>query len=284
MLTVDNLRTVSDTKRAFYSNHTRPINSIYRQFVEELMVEMHLLSVNVNFQYDSIYGYGVVSTYEQFMQGYKPPQDKESIFNALCQAINGDPEQYRQDAQRLEALAMELSSDRAFNLLTQPQDAAVDGLENSETAKEVKERLQAIANDPNFKYSRLFAIGLHTLLQKSNADWLQEDQNWKSAFGKIAQALNLPEDKIVKDIDLYRSNLDKMQQARNLMQEILESNRKQQERRAQEREKAKANQTEKPSQTENPSDETSADGSEEPPTDSSSENTDSSSENRSERS
>ncbi len=266
MLTVDNLRTVSDTKRAFYSHHTRPINSIYRQFVEELMVEMHLLSVNVNFQYDPIYGYGVVSTYEQFMQGYKPPQDKDSIFNALCQAINSDSEQYRQDAQRLEALAMELSGDRAFNLLTQPQDAAVDGLENSETAKEVKEWLQAIANNPHFKYSRLFAVGLYTLLQKSNAEWLQKEDNWKSAFSKIAQALNLSEDKIVRDIDLYRSNLDKMQQARNLMQEILESNRKQQERRAQEKEKAKANQTEEPS------DQTSADGSEQEPSDSNAEN------------
>jgi photosystem II biogenesis protein Psp29 len=274
MLTVDNLRTVSDTKRAFYSHHTRPINSIYRQFVEELMVEMHLLSVNVNFQYDLIYGYGVVSTYEQFMQGYKPPQDKDSIFNALCQAINGDPEQYRQDAQRLEALAMELSGDRAFNLLTQPQEVAVDGLENGETAKEVKERLQAIANDSNFKYSRLFAVGLYALLQKSNAEWLQEENNWKSAFGKIAQSLNLPEDKIVKDIDLYRSNLDKMQQARNLMQEILESNRKQQERRAKEKEKAKANQTEEPS------DRTSSDGSGQE----SQESTDSNSENSSERS
>lgn len=266
MLTVDNLRTVSDTKRAFYSHHTRPINSIYRQFVEELMVEMHLLSVNVNFQYDPIYGYGVVSTYEQFMQGYQPPQDKDSIFTALCQSINGDPEQYRQDAQRLEALALELSDDRAFNLLTQPQDVAVDALENSDTAREIKEYLQAIANNSNFKYSRLFAIGLYTLLAKSNAEWLQKDDNWKSAFGKIAQALNLPEDKIVKDIDLYRSNLDKMQQARNLMQEILKSNRKQQERRAQEKEKAQANQSSEPSNK------TSADGSEESSTDSSSDN------------
>nr|WP_084639541.1 photosystem II biogenesis protein Psp29 [Geitlerinema sp. PCC 9228] len=235
---MDNLRTVSDTKRAFYSHHTRPINSIYRQFVEELMVEMHLLSVNANFQYDPIYGYGVVSTYEQFMQGYKPPQDKDSIFDALCQSINSDPQQYRQDAQRLEALAAELTPEKTFELLTQPQQAAIDGLENSDTAREVQQQLQAIANHPNFKYSRLFAIGLYGMLAQSNAGWLQEDDSWKSGFGKIADALNLPQEKIVKDIDLYRSNLDKMQQARDLMQEILESNRKQQQRRVQQKEKA----------------------------------------------
>jgi len=41
---VNNVRTVSDTKRAFYTLHTRPINTIYRRVVEELIVEMHLLS------------------------------------------------------------------------------------------------------------------------------------------------------------------------------------------------------------------------------------------------
>ncbi|MFM8003381.1 MAG: photosystem II biogenesis protein Psp29, partial [Dolichospermum sp.] len=52
ILFVNNVRTVSDTKKTFYTLHTRPINTIYRRVVEELMVEMHLLSVNVDFSYD----------------------------------------------------------------------------------------------------------------------------------------------------------------------------------------------------------------------------------------
>ncbi|MFM6220517.1 MAG: photosystem II biogenesis protein Psp29, partial [Dolichospermum sp.] len=57
---MNNVRTVSDTKKTFYTLHTRPINTIYRRVVEELMVEMHLLSVNVDFSYDAIYALGVV--------------------------------------------------------------------------------------------------------------------------------------------------------------------------------------------------------------------------------
>ncbi len=60
---MNNVRTVSETKRAFYGQHTRPINALYRRVVEELMVEMHLLLVNVEFEYDSIYALGVVSVF-----------------------------------------------------------------------------------------------------------------------------------------------------------------------------------------------------------------------------
>ncbi|MEO1521535.1 MAG: photosystem II biogenesis protein Psp29, partial [Cyanobacteria bacterium J06633_2] len=35
---MSNVRTVSDTKRQFYKLHSRPISSIYRRIVEELIV------------------------------------------------------------------------------------------------------------------------------------------------------------------------------------------------------------------------------------------------------
>ena len=72
---MNNVRTVSETKRTFYSLHTRPINTIYRRVVEELMVEMHLLDVNADFKYDPIYALGVVTTFDRFMEGYKPSED-----------------------------------------------------------------------------------------------------------------------------------------------------------------------------------------------------------------
>ena len=92
---MDKIRTVSDTRRAFYHYHTRPINSIYRQVVQELMVEMHLLSVHVNFKQDPIYCVGVSESFDQFMTGYKPEEDKSSIFNALCKAVEANPDDYR---------------------------------------------------------------------------------------------------------------------------------------------------------------------------------------------
>ncbi|HLO86826.1 MAG TPA: photosystem II biogenesis protein Psp29 [Nostocaceae cyanobacterium] len=222
---MNTVRTVSDTKRTFYTVHTRPINTIYRRVVEELMVEMHLLSVNVDFSYNPIYALGVVTSFDRFMQGYQPEQDRESIFNALCQAIEQDPQQYRQDAARLTALVQNLSVRDLIDWLSQkvPLDKDTD----------LEAQLQAIAHNANFKYSRLFAIGLFSLLENADAELVKDDKQRNEALKAIAKGLNLSEDKLSKDLDLYRSNLDKMSQALIVMADILNADRKKREQRQQ---------------------------------------------------
>lgn len=223
-LPVNNVRTVSDTKRAFYNAHTRPVHSIYRRVIEELMVEMHLLSVNVDFQYNAFYALGVVSSFDRFMQGYQPESDKASMFNALCQALEADPQRFRQDAQRLEELATRLSDNDlvAWSSLSQPADGVDD----------LREQLQGIANNPRFKYNRLFAIGLFRLLEVSSIDLVKDDNRRNQALKQICTALNLPEDRLQKDLDLFRSNLEKMAQARIVLEDTLQAERKKREERA----------------------------------------------------
>ncbi len=223
---MNTVRTVSDTKRAFYTHHTRPINSIYRRVVEELMVEMHLLSVNVDFQYDPIYGYGVVSTFDRFMQGYQPEQDRISIFNSLCQAIQDDPQRYQQDAQRLEELATSAKQSLVAGL------AKADHWEGTGFLQEV---CQAIAPNPKFKYSRLFAIGLYNLIEKADPEAVKDDQQRLATLKPISEALKLSFDKLQKDLELYRSNLEKMAQAQIVMADALAAERKKREQRIQEK-------------------------------------------------
>jgi len=43
--------------------------------------------------------------------------------------------------------------------------------------------------------------------------------------------LHLPEDKVSKDLDLYRSNLEKMVQARIVLQDVIQAERKKREKR-----------------------------------------------------
>lgn len=218
---MNNVRTVSDTKRAFYGAHTRPINSIYRRVVEELMVEMHLLSVNVEFRYDPIYSLGVVTTFDRFMQGYEPERDKESIFNALCRSIEGDPQVFRQDADRLQSAAAHTTLSDLTAQLQQPSDATT-----------LASTLQEIAANDKFKYSRLFAIGLYTLLEQMDAELVKDEKRRNDALGQLSQVLHLPSDKMQKDLELFRSNLEKITQAQIVMQDILKADRKKKEERA----------------------------------------------------
>jgi photosystem II biogenesis protein Psp29 len=222
---VNNVRTVSDTKRTFHTLHTRPINTIYRRVVEELMVEMHLLAVNVDFSYNPIFALGVVTSFDRFMQGYQPESDKESIFNALLRAIEADPQIYRQDAQRLQELAKSLP----------PQDliAALSLQTQLNRDTDLQSHLQAIASNPKFKYSRLFAIGLFSLLELSDPELVKDEKQRTEALKSIAAGLHISDDKLNKDLELYRSNLDKMAQALVVMADMLSADRKKREQRSQ---------------------------------------------------
>ncbi|MBD1858467.1 MULTISPECIES: photosystem II biogenesis protein Psp29 [Leptolyngbya] len=221
---MNSVRTVSDTKRSFYSLHTRPVNSIFRRVVEELMVEMHLLAVNTDFRYDPFYALGVVTTFDRFMQGYRPEADKESIFTALCKALEADPQQYRTDAQRLVSTA---------------SSAAWDSMLIPDKAYDYREALQAVASNPKFKYSRLFAVGLYTILEASSPDVVKDTAKLNETFKQICQALNISEEKVQKDLELYRSNLEKMNQMQVVIAEALAADRKKREEREQAQAKPK---------------------------------------------
>ena len=222
---MNNLRTVSDTKRNFYTNHTRPINTIYRRVVEELMVEMHLLSVNADFHYDPIYALGVVTAFERFMQGYQPERDKESIFNALCQAIEDNPQRYQQDAERLRTLVKNLSAKELLDW--------VSGANQPGGTDDLQAQISAIAHNPSFKYSRLFAIGVFTLLELTDAELVKDEKQRVEALKQIAAILHISEDKLNKDLELYRSNLDKIEQAMITMADMLLADRKKRQQRLQ---------------------------------------------------
>lgn len=218
-------RTVSDTKRAFYTLHTRPVNTIYRRVVEELMVEMHLLSVNADFSYNPIYGLGVVTAFERFMQGYQPERDKEPIFTALCQSVEDDPKKYRHDAERLANIARNLPAKDLIAWVR--QETVLDG------TSDLQAQIQAIASNPKFKYSRLFAIGVFTLLELADPELVKDEKQRVESLKQISTALHVSEDKLNKDLELYRANLEKMAQALITMADMLSADRKKRQQRSQ---------------------------------------------------
>lgn len=215
-----NTRTVSDAKRTFYSLHTRPINSIYRRVVDELMVEMHLLTVNHDFAYSPIYALGVVTSFDRFMQGYRPDSDLTSIFTALCKSVESDPSQLRQDHDRMRSAVSGLTW---------------ESLTSGNLSGDLQTAMQAVASNAKFKYSRLFAIGLYTLLEAIDSEKLKDKDARNAALEGVAKALNLSGEKIQKDLEIYQGNLEKMVAAQAVMADILAADRKKREQREQEK-------------------------------------------------
>ncbi|NES23853.1 MAG: photosystem II biogenesis protein Psp29, partial [Symploca sp. SIO3E6] len=139
-------------------------------------------------------------------------------------------QQYQKDAELLTGLLGSIAVDELISWFSSPKplDAAGD----------LHTTVAAIADNPKFKYSRLFAIGLYTLLEQANSELVKEEKQLTEALKPIAQALNLPEEKLQKDLELYCSNLEKMAQAQSVIEDVIQAERKKREQRAQEKNQA----------------------------------------------
>ncbi|MCC0175442.1 photosystem II biogenesis protein Psp29 [Waterburya agarophytonicola K14] len=221
------MKTVSDSKRAFHAAYPRPINSIYRRVIEELLVEMHLLSVNADFKSDPIYYLGIVTSFERLMQGYEPEADKEKIFNALCTSTDADPQIYKAQAGTLLSLAKDKSTSDLIAWLSNPEAGEDTGY--------IVEPIKAISANDNFKYSRPFAIGIYTLLEESDRELVQDRDKRDAILDTIIENFGLSGEKMKKDLELYRGNLEKMTQLLKVIEDVLEASRKQREKREQEK-------------------------------------------------
>jgi photosystem II biogenesis protein Psp29 len=197
------------------------------------MVEMHLLSTNVDFVYDPIYALGVVSSFDRLMTSYRPETDKQSIFSALCQSIGSSTEKYREDAAGIQEFARSMAGQDIVEWLANPTK---DGI-----GAQLAGIVSSISGNAKFKYSRLFGVGLFTILEQAAPDLLKDEKLRTAAVVKITEAMHLTTDKVQKDLDAYRSNLDKLVQMEAVMVDVIEADRKKREKRAAEKaEKAAA--------------------------------------------
>ena len=212
--------TVADSKRAFHTAFPHVIAPLYRRLVDELLVELHLLSHQQGFQSDGLFAVGLTQVFDSFSKGYKPDQQREPLFTALCSATGFDAGQLRSRAAEAVALVGRHNLVEVKGWLSNQgagAPAPISGL------------LQGVQR-PDFHYSRLVAVGLLSLLQRAQGAEALEPQALRSAAHEIGDAMGLIKDRVDKDLSLYASNIEKMSQAVELMEETVAAERRRRER------------------------------------------------------
>lgn len=216
------VRTVSATKAAFFSHYSRPIAAVYRRVIEELLIELHLLTVKSTFVYDPFLALGVVSAFDSLLEGYHPEEQREPLYVALCKALQFKPEILRQDASNLLTRLTSGSPSQSLLLLQQ----------QSEDTGELKGILERMSHPETYTYSRLLLVGLYTAYEAVALPLYTDKEKRIQVFLEtVVTPLHFSVERAQKDLELYQSSLERMRQARVVVAEMIQAARRQKERR-----------------------------------------------------
>ena len=200
--------TIADSKRAFHQALPHVIAPLYRRIADELLVELHLLSHQVAFQPNALFAVGLNTVFTRFTEGYRPEAHTAGLLSALCSSNGFDAAQLKDQSDRCLKEAAGQSGD-AFAAW-----------------------IKGHALKHNSHYSRLMGVGLLALLEASEASNAAEDPADRRGHAvKLAADLGLPADRVDKDLTVFSSNSERMEQAVELMKETLAAERRKKEKR-----------------------------------------------------
>ena len=200
------------------------IAPLYRRMVDELLVELHLLSRQSGFKADPLFACGLVQVFDSFARGYRPEQHRGALFTALCSSSGFDGAELRRQRDTAVAAIGHHSVEEVKQWIEGQGEGAPEPL------------AQALASirRADFHYSRLMAVGLLSLLEQAQGADGMDPGTLRTYAHDLGAAMGLLRDRLDKDLSLYATNLEKLAQAVELMEETVAAERRKRERQDQE--------------------------------------------------
>lgn len=202
-----NAVTVSDTKKKFLDAYAKPIPALYSTIIQELLVQAHLIKFGAKFEYDKVFALGFLSVYDGIMDSF-PGDNQDEILSAFTGALGEDKDKMRKDVEEVTAWASGLSgvSEIAADANGSPLQQ-----EFVEYASGFSERTKV--------YNKFFGVGMFRLLELASC-------TDPASLEKLSTSLSVPLNRVTSDLATYKGMLSKMTKAKELMQEIVEEQRK----------------------------------------------------------
>ena len=213
-------RTIADSKRAFHAAFPYVIPSLYKRTADELLVELHLLSHQQHFKTDALFAVGLRQVFTAFTQGYQPETHLDELYAALCTSNGFDPDALKQ-------LADGSTSAVSGHTVTEVREWLAN--RGTGAPEPLASGLSSVGGD-SFHYTRLMAVGLLSLLSSAQGGEPSDPDQLKSLAHDIGEQLGLSKPRLDKDLSLYTSNLEKMAQAVELVEETLAAERRKRDR------------------------------------------------------
>jgi len=183
--------TISDSKSDFHKEFPYVIPPIYRKLADELLVELHLLSHQKNFKKDPIFATGLKEIFNKFTSGYKPSEHIAKLFDAICNCNGFNPTEINSSSKQLVNKVNSFTKEDLNIFLTQLKDD----------------------NKNNDYYSRISAIGIYKLVTEMPFLKDVKEKELNNEIINISKLLGYQYSRVDKDISLYKTNIEKMKQA-----------------------------------------------------------------------
>ena len=187
--------TVSDSKKLFHEQFPYVIPGLYKRIVDEMLVELNLLNHQNEFKQDFLFSIGLTETFKELMKGYKPEKRLDLLFESLCSSTNFEANEIQEISKKSRKEFRDKSSKDILKLLSEK-------------------------SNPKIYPSRMLNLGIYLLISDSQ-DFQEKNESEKNKIiSDIFEKLNLSIDKAEKDIGIYKSSITKMEQAKELIQEL----------------------------------------------------------------
>ena len=193
--------TVSDSKKLFHELFPFVIPGLYKRIVDEMLVELNLLNHQNEFIQDDLFCVGLVETFRELTKGYKPKEHLEPLFEALCKSSNFEPLKIKEISNKILEECKE------------------------KTLKEISILLKEKTTS-NVYSSRILNLGIYLVINNAS-DFKKVNDSEKNKFiFDMIEILNLSVNKAEKDIGVYKSTINKMEQSREMLEEAKLQNKK----------------------------------------------------------
>ena len=187
--------TVSDSKKLFHEKFPYVIPGLYKRIVDEMLVELNLLNHQNEFTQDHLFCVGLTETFKELMKGYQPEKHLDLLFESLCSSSNFEAKEINEISKK---------SQKEFN---------------DKTSKDIFKLLIEKSNSKLYP-SRILNLGIYILISNSQ-DFKEKNQSDKIKMNSdIFEKLSLSANKAEKDIGIYKSSISKMEQAKELIEEL----------------------------------------------------------------
>ena len=187
--------TVSDSKKLFHEQFPYVIPGLYKRIVDEMLVELNLLNHQNDFAQDYLFCIGLTETFNELMKGYKPNEHLDLLFKSLCSSTNFEAKEIKDISQKYQKEFKDKSS------------------------KEILKSLKEKSNGKLYP-SRILNLGMYIIISKSQDFEGKDESEVNKLIYEIFEKLNLPINKAEKDIGIYKSTISKMEQAKELIEEL----------------------------------------------------------------